>query len=147
MVGHLQVFVLADWLPVNQPIEYLETTKGLRWLIPRQELPWKNDNSSDWPHQEKLETMTSTEIDICFTNSSYMWYDIPVPIEVYPKSGWLHGQHSMRMPPYGQPLDSNEYFTYFLVSICFSIQRLCSSLMKTTRLLIIYVTERRAVVC
>ncbi|KAM1769804.1 hypothetical protein ACFX11_044822 [Malus domestica] len=114
MVGHLQVFVLSDWLPVNQPIEYLETTKGLRWLIPRQKLPWKKDNSSDWPHQEKLETTTSTEIDICFTNSSYMWYDIPVPIEVYPKSGWLHGQHSMRMPPYGQPLNSNEYFTYFL---------------------------------
>ncbi|KAM2014294.1 hypothetical protein ACFX16_044968 [Malus domestica] len=64
MVGHLQVFVLSDWLPVNQPIEYLETTK--------------------------------------------------VPIEVYPKSGWLHGQYSMRMPPYGQPLNSNEYFTYFL---------------------------------
>ncbi|KAM1009203.1 hypothetical protein ACFX13_045504 [Malus domestica] len=114
MVGHLQVFVLSDWLPVNQPIEYLETTKGLRWLIPRQKLPWKKDNSSDWPHQEKLETTTSTEIDICFTNSSYMWYDIPVPIEVYPKSGWLHGQYSMRMPPYGQPLNSNEYFTYFL---------------------------------
>ncbi|PIA61485.1 hypothetical protein AQUCO_00300766v1 [Aquilegia coerulea] len=36
MVGHLQVFVFTDW---SQPIEYSETTNGLRWLIPRQKLP------------------------------------------------------------------------------------------------------------
>ncbi|BBH00535.1 hypothetical protein Prudu_010547 [Prunus dulcis] len=103
MVGHLQVFVLSDWLSVNQPIEYLETTKGLRWLIPRQKLPWKKDSTLVWPCQEKLERKLSISS-----------HEVPVPIEVDPKPGWLHGQHNMRMTPYGLPLHSNEYFTYFL---------------------------------
>lgn len=137
MVGHLQVFVLSDWLSVNQPIEYLETTKGLRWLIPRQNLPWKKDSTSVWPSQEKLERKFSTsyvggsshegtrsETDIYLTNSSYMRHGLPVPIEADSNSGWLHGLHSMRMTPYGLPLHSNEYFTYFLVSIYLSLQTL-----------------------
>ncbi|CAL9014838.1 unnamed protein product [Prunus brigantina] len=127
MVGHLQVFVLSDWLSVNQPIEYLETTKGLRWLIPRQKLPWKKDSTLVWPCQEKLERKLSISsvrgsphegtrigVDFYLSNSSYMQHEVPVPIEVDPKPGWLHGQHSMRMTPYGLPLHSNEYFTYFL---------------------------------
>lgn len=161
MVGHLQVFVLSDWLSVNQPIEYLETTKGLRWLIPRQKLPWKKDSTLVWPCQEKLERKLSISsvrgsphegtrigVDFYLSNSSYMQHEVPVPIEVDPKPGWLHGQHSMRMTPYGLPLHSNEYFTYFLVSIHYlSIQRLFSSSMKTTLVLIFCLTERRAIVC
>ncbi|RVW45149.1 hypothetical protein CK203_067654 [Vitis vinifera] len=50
MVGHLQVFVLSDWFSVGLPIEYSETTKGLRWLIPREKLPWKKENPSIWPN-------------------------------------------------------------------------------------------------
>lgn len=41
MAGHLQVFAFSDWLSVSLPIEYRETTKGLRWLIPHAKLPWK----------------------------------------------------------------------------------------------------------
>lgn len=41
MAGHLQVFAFSDWLSVSLPIEYRETTRGLRWLIPHAKLPWK----------------------------------------------------------------------------------------------------------
>lgn len=41
MVGHLQVFALSQWMAVSLPIEYLETTKGLQWLIPHAQLPWE----------------------------------------------------------------------------------------------------------
>ncbi|KAE8723136.1 putative Fasciclin-like arabinogalactan protein [Hibiscus syriacus] len=40
---------IANWLLADQPIEYSETTKGLRWLIPRQKLPWKKNDRSFWP--------------------------------------------------------------------------------------------------
>ncbi|KAL5581377.1 hypothetical protein UlMin_013819 [Ulmus minor] len=121
MIGHLQVFVLSDWLLVNQPIEYSETTKGLRWLIPHQKLPWKKDNALVWPNHiyladEKLVSKYSTKIannqtSPCLPNTSCRQ---PKGIEVMP--GWLHGQHniSMKNAPYGQALDHNEYFTYFL---------------------------------
>lgn len=41
MAGHLQVFAFSDWLSASLPIEYSETTRGLRWLIPHAKLPWK----------------------------------------------------------------------------------------------------------
>lgn len=41
MAGHLQVFAFSSWLSVSLPIEYHETTIGLRWLIPHAKLPWK----------------------------------------------------------------------------------------------------------
>jgi hypothetical protein len=41
MAGHLQVFAFSDWLSVSLPIEYRETTRGLRWLILHAKLPWK----------------------------------------------------------------------------------------------------------
>ncbi|KAL6011560.1 hypothetical protein ACLOJK_002008 [Asimina triloba] len=47
--GHLQVFVFSDWTSVSLPIEYSETTKGLRWLIPREKLPWKHEDTQVWP--------------------------------------------------------------------------------------------------
>ncbi|XP_059449067.1 uncharacterized protein LOC132179363 isoform X2 [Corylus avellana] len=114
MVGHLQVFVLSDWFTVNQPIEYCETTKGLRWLIPRQKLPWSRDSAPISPKhvylaEEKLawklrslatgwssHEMTNQPIDLNFINSSYM--------------------HSIssKSTPYGLPLNSNEYFINFL---------------------------------
>lgn len=141
MVGHLQVFVLSDWLSVNQPIEYSETTKGLRWLIPHQKLPWKRDSASVWPNhiylaEEELTVKLSSifegwplnktansQIDSCLTNISCARLN-----DVEPKPGWLYGQHnvSMKRAPYGQTLDSKEYFIYFLVSIYFmqSVPRL-----------------------
>jgi hypothetical protein len=119
MVGHLQVFVLSDWFTVNQPNEYSETTEGLRWLIPRQKLPWRKDGASISNHvylaEEKLawklshglatgwssHEMTNQPIDLNFMNSSYM-HNI-----------------SIKSTPYGLPLNSSEYFIYFLVSIYF----------------------------
>lgn len=128
MVGHLQVFVLSDWLSVNQPIEFSESAKGLRWLIPHQKLPWKHDSASVWPNyiyltEEKLgenfstvsENKTATyQVDSCLKNIS-----CPQSIEIEPTPGWLDGQYniSLKKAPYGLPLDTKEYFIYFLVSI------------------------------
>lgn len=119
MVGHLQVFVLSDWFTVNQLNEYSEATEGLRWLIPRQKLPWRRDGASISPNhvylaEEKLawklsglatgwssHEMTNQPTDLNFMNSSYM-HNI-----------------SIKSTPYGLPLNSSEYFIYFLVSIYF----------------------------
>eukprot|EP01018_Ginkgo_biloba_P013824 Gb_22704 [translate_table: standard] len=46
MAGHLQVFAFSDWLSVSLPVEYHETTRGLRWLIPHAKLPWENDETT-----------------------------------------------------------------------------------------------------
>ncbi|XP_057488967.1 uncharacterized protein LOC130774943 isoform X1 [Actinidia eriantha] len=135
MVGHLQVFVLADWLSVSLPVDYSETTKGLRWLLPREKLPWKKEFSSMWPnHLYQVQTnlvMQESHLSIgapyrkgayhayelnSTKFSSYSQGELPFPTETYPRSGWLPGQHniSMKNIAYGLPLGSNEYFTYFL---------------------------------
>ncbi|XP_052190857.1 uncharacterized protein LOC127800341 isoform X2 [Diospyros lotus] len=135
MVGHLQVFVLADWLLVYLPVEYFETTKGLRWLLPRQKLPWKKASSSMWPN--KLYT-TEMELEVKQRQSSYglpssegaqCAYKLnltsyssysqgrrPISTGTYRKNGWLPVLDNVTMKnlPYGLPLDSTEYFTYFL---------------------------------
>lgn len=141
MIGHLQVFVLSDWLLVNQSIEYSETMKGLQWLIPHQKLPWNRNSPSIWPNNVNLagkklarnlsvlatgwssHKITNQKIDLNLTNSYYMHHEQPFPIEIDPMSVWLHGQHniSMKDTPYGLPLNSSEYFTYFLVNI-YSLQ-------------------------
>ncbi|GMP30081.1 hypothetical protein CsSME_00004910 [Camellia sinensis var. sinensis] len=135
MVGHLQVFVLADWLSDSLPVEYSETTKGLRWLLPREKLPWKKESSSMWPnHLYLTETklvMKENHLPIGFLShkrayhayeqnlafsSYYLQEGLPFPTEIYPKSGELPQQHNITMKniPYGLPLDSKEYFIYFL---------------------------------
>ncbi|XP_030953566.1 uncharacterized protein LOC115976435 isoform X2 [Quercus lobata] len=134
MIGHLQVFVLSDWLLVNQSIEYSETMKGLQWLIPHQKLPWNRNSPSIWLNHVNLagkklarnlsvlatgwssHKITNQKIDLNLTNSFYMHHEQPFPIEIDPMSVWLHGQHniSMKDTPYGLPLNSSEYFTYFL---------------------------------
>lgn len=139
-MGHLQVFVLADWISVSLPAEYSETTKGLRWLLPREKLPWKKKSSSMWPgnlhmSETKLEMEEghssigipyNTKADRAYqpnltTFSSNLQQGLTTPSIIYPKSGWLPGQQNITMKniPYGLPLRSNEYFTYFLVSINF----------------------------
>ncbi|KAG5534704.1 hypothetical protein RHGRI_022736 [Rhododendron griersonianum] len=135
MVGHLQVFVLADWILVSLPVEYSETTKGLRWLLPREKLPWKKKSSSMWPSklytsETKLEMEEShSSIGIPYNARAYHAYQPnlttfssnlqqgpPIPTVIYPKSGWLPGQQNITMKniQYGLPLRSSEYFTYFL---------------------------------
>ncbi|GAV64271.1 hypothetical protein CFOL_v3_07789 [Cephalotus follicularis] len=131
LVGHLQVFVLSDWFLVNQPVEYSETTKGLRWLIPRQKLPWKKDSTSIWPNhvylaEDKFTRKFSNlsvrfpfhdrafnQIALTLTNSSYEKHRLPPPTEIDPKYGGLHGQHntSMKNTPYAwQDLEINMFW-------------------------------------
>ncbi|KAB2034431.1 hypothetical protein ES319_D04G085400v1 [Gossypium barbadense] len=119
MIGHLQVFVLSDWLLADQPIEYSETTKGLRWLIPRQKLPWKKNGSSLWPNNVYLDLgrflkrRRRAYHAIGLINWSYMPQKLLFPTEIDPK---FHGRHniSKENTPFGLPLSSNEYFTFFL---------------------------------
>ncbi|GAY61078.1 hypothetical protein CUMW_206970 [Citrus unshiu] len=133
MVGHLQVFVLSDWFLANQPIEYSETTKGLRWLIPRQKLPWRNDSASVWPNHVYLAKESLTEqfrylpigsshegsyhqIGLNLTSSSCIRCELPFPTVTNQKFSWPDGRYnvSIKNAPYGQFLNSSEYFTYFL---------------------------------
>ncbi|XP_040968481.1 uncharacterized protein [Gossypium hirsutum] len=119
MIGHLQVFVLSDWLLADQTIEYSETTKGLRWLIPRQKLPWKKNGSSLWPNNVYLDLgrflkrRRRAYHAIGLINWSYMPQKLLFPTEIDPK---FHGRHniSKENTPFGLPLSSNEYFTFFL---------------------------------
>ena len=133
------MFVLSDWLSVNQPIEYSETAKGLRWLIPHQKLPWKKDSASDWPShiylaEEEVAMKLSTisegwslnrlanhATESCLTNISCARVK-----DIEPKPGWLYGQHNVttKEAPYGLALDSKEYFIYFLVSVYFVLSML-----------------------
>ncbi|XP_077250353.1 uncharacterized protein LOC143889862 isoform X2 [Tasmannia lanceolata] len=108
-VGHLQVFVFSDWLSVSLPIEYSETTKGLRWLVPREKLPWKKEDAYVWPHYPSpYEGPNKLSMKWEFISS----YPGPCKSEI----GGLHRRQnvSMRGIPYGLPLDSSEYFIYFL---------------------------------
>ncbi|KAH9791927.1 hypothetical protein KPL71_003931 [Citrus sinensis] len=133
MVGHLQVFVLSDWFLANQPIEYSETTKGLRWLIPRQKLPWRNDSASVWPNHVYLAKESLTEqfrylpigsshegsyhqIGLNLTSSSCIRCELPFPTVTNQKFSWPDGRYnvSIKNAPYGQFLNSSEYFTFFL---------------------------------
>ncbi|KAL6994478.1 hypothetical protein U1Q18_012582 [Sarracenia purpurea var. burkii] len=131
MVGHLQVFVLTDWLSISLPVEYSDTTKGLRWLLPREKLPWKKKTSSMWPNHLTnfviKESLLSTRsphhnpanhaYELNLTNFSSDLQEGPsFPVEIYPKNGWHQGQQNvtMRNILYGLPLGSIEYFTYFL---------------------------------
>ncbi|KAF6150086.1 hypothetical protein GIB67_002868 [Kingdonia uniflora] len=102
MVGHLQVFVLSDWISAHLPIEYSETIKGLRWLIPREKIPWKKTQTSLWYNYDS--SLGSNDKLLV------------KPTESVSGITSFHGHHnvSMRNIQYGLPLDSNEYLTYFL---------------------------------
>lgn len=133
MVGHLQVFVLSDWFLANQPIEYSETTKGLRWLIPHQKLPWRKSSASVWPNHVYLAKESLTEqfrylsigsshegsyhqIGLNLTSSSFTRCELPFPTVINQMFSWPYGLYniSIKNAPYGQFLNSSEYFTYFL---------------------------------
>ncbi|GKV26161.1 hypothetical protein SLEP1_g35510 [Rubroshorea leprosula] len=132
MVGHLQVFVLSDWILAEAPIEYSETTRGLRWLIPRQKVPWKKNTSSVWPNHVYLtkggfirrssswfSECASNEkgsLDIDLINYSHLQHELELPTITDPKFGGIQRVHNLSKEntPYGLPLNPNEYFTYFL---------------------------------
>ncbi|KAF9625909.1 hypothetical protein IFM89_027686 [Coptis chinensis] len=132
MVGHLQVFVLSDWISVSLPISYSETTKGLRWLIPHEKLPWKKEKiqNNDSPgqhyklslkarnfsfgHHYEKETDLTKELNL--NTSSYLEPKFPSTTDLALEVNKLHGKQNLSMisKPYGKPLESNEYSIYFL---------------------------------
>lgn len=137
MVGHLQVFALSDCLALTWPVEYSATTKGLRWLIPRNNLPWTKENSqNEYNHSyqavarhtrkfsdSSIEIHAGEEmdhsIDLYATKfSNPLHQQLPLPLNIYPKSNRPVTQQNVTMKntPYGPTLSSDEYYTYFLVS-------------------------------
>jgi len=139
MVGHLQVFALTSWFSTNQCIKYSETTRGLRWLIPHHKLPWKKYDTwfSVW-EIEKLEgrsnglssgehSYNKDQQHNDFMNLPYIDHKLSFPSENTTKSGWVHNQHDISKTStlYGLPLNSVEYFTYFLVSLTSTLKELC----------------------
>ncbi|XP_015571909.2 uncharacterized protein LOC8271447 isoform X2 [Ricinus communis] len=129
LYGHLQVFVLSDWFSANHPIEYSETTKGLRWIIPRQKLPWKKNGSPTWPNHVYLADKNfyrlplgfpyhirdDTSFNLDLTYSFDLQDQRPFLAVIDPNFAWLHEHNiSMKSAPYGLPLNSREYFTNFL---------------------------------
>ncbi|RDX85024.1 hypothetical protein CR513_33843, partial [Mucuna pruriens] len=124
VVGHLQVFALTSWFSTNQFIKYSETTRGLRWLIPHHKLPWKKfDTWSSILEREKLGERSNgpsagerDQQQSDLMGLSYIDHKPSLQTENNTKSGWLHNQHDISKTStlYGLPLNSIEYFTYFL---------------------------------
>ncbi|KAJ6298783.1 hypothetical protein OIU76_019859 [Salix suchowensis] len=116
------LFSLTGCLPVIQ-LSTRRQQKGLRWLIPRQNLPWKDDGSSIMPNhvymaEEDLRILSLEYHNWFNTNStkaSNMEDQLPFQTEINLNFGWRHGYNtSMKSTPYGLPLNSREYLTYFL---------------------------------
>ena len=128
-MGHLQVFVLSDWFSVGLPMEYSETTKGLRWLIPREKLPWKKGSLSIRPDHlssaEKKLTMVFSSLAVGLSSPErgnhsvdYNLTNLQSPARTGPRDYWFREHNiSLENVPYGSPLNFSEYLTYFLVSI------------------------------
>lgn len=132
MIGHLQVFALTSWFSTDQCIKYSETTRGLRWLIPRRKLPWKKfDTWSSILEREQFAWRSNGMFEgehsyynrdrrqNDLMNLSYIDHKLSFQTENTTKSGWLYNQHNISKTStlYGLPLNSVEYFTYFLVSL------------------------------
>lgn len=47
MAGHMQIFALSEFLALSLPIEYIETARGLRWLVPHVNTPWQSNADSN----------------------------------------------------------------------------------------------------
>lgn len=126
MIGHLQVFALTSWFSTNQFIKYSETTRGLRWLIPHHKLPWKkidtwkklgwrsNGQSAGERDQQQTDLMSLSYIDP----------KLSFQTENTTNFGRFHNQHDLSKTStlYGLPLNSIEYFTYFLVSLASTLK-------------------------
>ncbi|XP_010554111.1 PREDICTED: uncharacterized protein LOC104823982 isoform X3 [Tarenaya hassleriana] len=118
MLGHLQVFVLLDWFIPVSPGEYSETMKGLRWLIPRQKIPWKNQNRPIWPDRfdSAGEKFTYHSMNVsASSNSTESSYKQSEEKFLIKSSDVAYGKsNSSTESSNGLPLNSAEYFTYFL---------------------------------
>ncbi|KAJ8750322.1 hypothetical protein K2173_014237 [Erythroxylum novogranatense] len=123
LLGHLQVFVLSDWISLNHPAEYSETTKGLRWLLPRQKLPWKEDCTSVWPNHFDLTEKYINSSRPGFLDHEMLYHpsapltlqhQISRPTEINQIGGRLQGHIGSENTSYGLPLNSREYFIHLL---------------------------------
>ncbi|KAK1270816.1 hypothetical protein QJS04_geneDACA012623 [Acorus gramineus] len=111
MTGHLQVFVMSDWISVNLPKEYSETMKGLRWLIPRGKLPWKAKGTSN-----SAQNSSTNHPLVKYGNSKQepgLKGNREHYINIY-NSSLSELIIGVKDTPLGPPLSSEEYFTYFL---------------------------------
>ncbi|EHA8590577.1 hypothetical protein COCNU_scaffold020585G000050 [Cocos nucifera] len=133
MAGHLQVFVLSDWYSAGLPAEYSETTRGLRWLLPRAKLPWKKEDMPTWLKYPSSyiafkancacapsrQSMISP--DAGMTSKKSMEHKRPCEVNSSPTDtgsefGIFQQKRNVTMAeiPYGKPLSSEEYFIHFL---------------------------------
>ncbi|KAK1319183.1 hypothetical protein QJS10_CPB04g00253 [Acorus calamus] len=111
MTGHLQVFVMSDWISVNLPKEYSETMKGLRWLIPRGKLPWKAKGTSN-----SAQNPSTNHPIVKYGNSKQgpgLNGNGEHSINIY-NSSLSELIIGVKDTSLGPPLISEEYFTYFL---------------------------------
>ncbi|KAL3696418.1 hypothetical protein R1sor_010494 [Riccia sorocarpa] len=67
MATHLQVFALSDWLAVSLPVEYRETTRGLRWLIPHVNPPWQDQHNSTFVRNAIFERQAQPQTPVMRT--------------------------------------------------------------------------------
>lgn len=47
MASHMQILALSSFFTLSLPIEYAETVKGLRWLIPHVNTPWQKHEATN----------------------------------------------------------------------------------------------------
>ncbi|KAH7447967.1 hypothetical protein KP509_01G130000 [Ceratopteris richardii] len=67
MAGHLQVFALSSRLAVGLPVEYIETARGLQWLIPSVKPPWEHEKklpSIHWNRKMPDQIFTSATVNM-----------------------------------------------------------------------------------
>lgn len=162
------MFALSDCLSLTLPVEYSATTKGLRWLIPRQKLPWTKDHSEHgYSHSYqavarhtrksgdstiKLHAGEEMEhsLDLHPTNfSKSLHQGLPLPVNIYPKSNRpvTHQNVTIKNTPYGLTLSSDEYYTYFLVSVAYICASRIFIFIFKTELIYSLLAARRTHVC
>ncbi|RZC60074.1 hypothetical protein C5167_021840 [Papaver somniferum] len=108
MVGHLQLFAFSDRMSRSLPLEYTETTRGLRWLIPCEDLPWKKEKSSIWNYY----SLSNNENELLLSQQDELALAVMNGSEI---SGLQELPNvSIRNTSYGQPLDADEYFIHFM---------------------------------
>ncbi|XP_002966003.2 uncharacterized protein LOC9652023 isoform X1 [Selaginella moellendorffii] len=100
MVGHLQVFALSERLTVRSvPLEYSESVRGLRWLIPHVKVPWEKDR----PVSDAFDIDSQPPPSLVETR--WRRLDAAMP---------LHGRKlGSNSSTFGPPLRAAEYQSYF----------------------------------
>lgn len=145
MATHLQVFALSDWLAASLPVEYRETTKGLRWMIPHMNPPWQKQHNTSLMNNPLLQQTVDQNgpaVKITILDRRRLLgpddHSIRHNVELIDESslsvanfegrrdvgGWPSYAHSrsrrrlgLNMTIYGPALGPDDYFKYFEVSL------------------------------